>query len=50
VLLGNVALRADLKSKLTRTRLHWDSEKFEFTNMPEANKYLRRDYRAGWSL
>ena len=50
VLLGNVALRADLKSKLTRTRLHWDSEKFEFTNMPEANQYLRRDYREGWSL
>ena len=50
VLLGNVALRASLKEKLTRTRLLWDSEKFEFTNMPEANKYLRREYREGWSL
>ncbi|MHC4566021.1 MAG: Gfo/Idh/MocA family protein [Planctomycetota bacterium] len=50
VLLGNVALRASLKKKLTRTRLLWDSEKFEFTNMPEANKYLKRDYREGWSL
>jgi hypothetical protein len=48
--LGNVALRADMKTKLTRTRLHWDSEKFEFTNMAEANKYLHRDYREGWSL
>jgi predicted dehydrogenase len=50
VLLGNVALRAALKRKLTRTRLHWDSEKFEFTNMPEANQYLKREYRAGWTL
>lgn len=50
VLLGNVALRAALKRKLTRTRLHWDSEKFEFTNMPEANQYLKREYRDGWTL
>jgi predicted dehydrogenase len=50
VLLGNVALRADLKSKLTRTRLHWDSKNFKITNMPEANQYLQRDYREGWSL
>ena len=50
VLLGNVALRADLKPKLTRTRLHWDSENFKITNMPEANQYLKRDYREGWTL
>jgi len=50
VLLGNVALRADLKDKLTRTRLLWDSENFKITNLPEANQYLRRDYREGWTL
>ncbi len=50
VLLGNVALRAALKRKLTRTRLHWDSKNFKFTNMPEANQYLQRNYREGWSL
>jgi len=50
VLLGNVALRASLKKKLTRTRLHWDSKNFKITNMPEANKYLQRDYREGWTL
>ena len=50
VLLGNVALRAALKEKLTRTRLYWDREKFEFTNMPEANQYLKREYRKGWTL
>jgi predicted dehydrogenase len=50
VLLGNVALRADLKEKLTRTRLLWDSKNLKITNLPEANKYLRRDYRPGWRL
>jgi predicted dehydrogenase len=50
VLLGNVALRPELRENLTRTRLYWDTEKFEFTNMPEANKFLRRDYREGWTL
>jgi len=50
VLLGNVALRASLKKKLTRTRLHWDSKNFKITNMPEANQYLQRDYREGWTL
>jgi len=28
----------------------WDSDKFAFTNLPEANQHLRREYRAGWSL
>ncbi|UCG47607.1 MAG: Gfo/Idh/MocA family oxidoreductase [Phycisphaerales bacterium] len=50
VLLGNVALRVELREKLTRARLNWDTEKFEFTNMPEANQFLRREYRAGWTL
>ena len=50
VLLGNVALRADLKDKLTRTRLHWDSANLRIANMPEANKYLRQEYREGWTL
>ena len=50
VLLGNVALRADLKKKLTRTRLHWDSANLKITNVPEANQYLHREYRQGWSL
>jgi predicted dehydrogenase len=50
VLLGNVALRADLKKKLTRTRLHWDSANFKITNVPEANQYLHSEYRQGYSL
>jgi hypothetical protein len=50
VLLGNVALRPELRDKLTRARLLWDSAKLEITNVPEANAFLRREYREGWSL
>lgn len=50
VLLGNVALRPSMKEKLTRTRLLWDSENLKITNMPEANEFLRWQYRQGWSL
>jgi predicted dehydrogenase len=50
VLLGNVALRPEIKEKLTRTSLLWDSASFKFTNIPEANKYLHCSYREGWEL
>ena len=42
VLLGNVALR------LWDQKLEWNGEKF--TNSEEANRYLGRQYRKGWSL
>ena len=50
VLLGNVALRMQLREKLTRVKLKWDAARLEFTNLPEANSFLRREYRSGWSL
>ena len=43
VLLGNIAIR-------TGKKLIWDSENMNFSNMPEANQYLKNDYRNGWSL
>jgi predicted dehydrogenase len=43
VLLGNIAIRAG-------ERIHWDPAQMKITNLPEANAYLRRDYRPGWSL
>ena len=43
VLLGNIALR-------TGEKLYWDSENLKVTNMPEANNYIHREYRKGWSL
>ena len=42
-LLGNIAKRMN-------TKLLWDSEKMEFTNVPEATQYVRQAYREGWSL
>ncbi len=50
ILLGNVALRPALKEKLTRTKLYWDGPNMKITNLPEANQYLHRQYREGWTL
>ncbi len=43
ILLGNVAARAGQK-------LFWDGPNLKVTNMPEAEKYLKREYREGWRL
>jgi predicted dehydrogenase len=43
VLLGNVSYRAGAK-------LDWDAKNLEATNCPEAEPYLKREYRAGWTL
>jgi len=50
VLLGNVALRPEMKEKMNRTKLLWDGPNLKITNVPEANEFLRRDYRDGWTL
>ena len=50
VLLGNVALRPELRAAMARQRLEWDGANIKFTNLPEANKFLSREYREGWSL
>jgi hypothetical protein len=42
VLLGNIALR------MWDQKLEWNGE--QFTNVPEANQYLHREYRQGWTL
>jgi len=31
-------------------RLLWDAANMKITNVPEANKYLTREYRSGWEL
>lgn len=42
-LLGNVAIR-------TGKPFTWDGEKCQATDLPEAAKYVRREYRKGWDL
>jgi predicted dehydrogenase len=50
VLLGNIALRASLREELTRVKLDWDGPNMKVTNLAEANEFVRREYRKGWSL
>jgi len=50
VLLGNVALRSQLREDLTLMKLLWDGTSLRFSNSDEANKFLRREYRTGWTL
>ena len=44
ILLGTVALRCP------GIELAWDGEQMKFTNFWEADQYLRRRYRAGWTV
>jgi len=50
VLLGNVALRLQLREELTTRKLLWDSTNLRFTNCEAANQFLRTEYRKGWVL
>ncbi len=43
VLLGNVALRS-------KGPIEWHSRSMKITNRPEANRFIHREYREGWSL
>jgi hypothetical protein len=43
VLLGNAAFRAGKK-------LQWDSASLKVTNTRDADPYLQREYRKGWTL
>ena len=45
MLLGIVALRAGQGKKVL-----YDGASMRFTNAPDANQYLTREYRAGWAL
>jgi len=42
-LLGNIAKRLD-------GRIEWDAADLKVTNLAEANRYVRTEYRQGWSL
>ena len=41
--LGNVAYRAGKK-------IYWDTNEMRASNAPDAEQYIRRDYRRGWKL
>jgi predicted dehydrogenase len=44
VVMGNLAVR------FPNRKLEWDGENMKVTNLEEANEYVHRQYRQGWSL
>lgn len=60
ILIGNLAIRSFMiknpKLKgwddkyLGRKRLLWDAKNMKITNFDEANQFVKREYRDGWSL
>lgn len=55
VLMGNLALRSYAirgpKNDFPgRKKLLWDAKKMKITNFDEANQFVKREYRDGWSL
>ena len=45
MLLGVVALRAGQGKKIL-----YDADRGRIANLPDANQYLTREYRAGWAI
>lgn len=60
ILIGNLAIRSWMmqnpKGKgwddkyLGRKKLIWDAKNMKITNFDEANQFVKREYREGWSL
>jgi predicted dehydrogenase len=58
VLMGNLAIRSYNLMRQTgnraefygRKKLLWDGENMKITNFDDANQFVKREYRAGWSL
>jgi len=50
ILLGNIALRPEMREFQTSECLLYDPETSKFTNMPDANRFFHYEYRAGWNL
>lgn len=53
--MGNLAIRCyNYRNKdwgtPGRVKLLWDGPKMEVTNLDLANQFVKRTYRAGWSL
>jgi len=54
ILMGNLAIRSylmEVKDKYPgRKKLLWDGKNMKITNFDEANQFVKREYRDGWSL
>jgi predicted dehydrogenase len=60
ILIGNLAIRSFLMQNpngkgwndkwLGRKKLLWDAKNMKITNFDEANQFVKREYRQGWTL
>ena len=54
ILIGNLAIRSFLMKNKDqypgRKKLLWDAKNMKITNFDEANQFVKREYRDGWSL
>jgi hypothetical protein len=54
VLMGNLAIRSYSMRTETgfpgRKKLLWDAKNMKITNFDDANQFVKREYRQGWSL
>lgn len=54
ILMGNLAIRSFLMKENDkysgRKKLLWDGKNMKITNFDEANQFVKREYRGGWSL
>ncbi|MCC5905813.1 MAG: Gfo/Idh/MocA family oxidoreductase [Balneolaceae bacterium] len=50
VLLGNIALRPELRAELGTQVLKFNPETLSFPNLPEADQFAHYEYRDGWKL
>ncbi|MEP6736659.1 MAG: Gfo/Idh/MocA family oxidoreductase [Chryseolinea sp.] len=55
IIMGNLALKSYALSDANkrhpgRKKLLWDAKNMKITNFDEANQFVKRDYRSGWTL
>lgn len=48
--LTEAVLLGPLATRFPQTTLEWNAARMKFTNSPEATRYVRREYRAGWHI
>jgi predicted dehydrogenase len=48
--LTDIALLGIIAFRFPGQKLEWDGSNRQFTNFAEANKYIKTDYRKGWTL
>ena len=48
--LTEIALIGLIAIRCKGQKLHWNSEQMKFTNNAEANRWLKPEFRTGWTL